>query len=338
MNLEYRQYCEDMLPQVSRTFALGISLLKDPLMIEIGVSYLICRICDSVEDTNAIMPEIRQNLLEEMASKICTANREKLLEKIKNTFPLSQFSGAEYEVLHNIYQVMSIFDTFPPEVQKHIQECVIEMAEGMAITVSREQNHRLDGLTNTTDLKQYCYYVAGTVGKLLTKLFIHDRPNISNTICQELEKKEIAFGLGLQMTNILKGVYEDHHRGVIYLPKNILKKYGLNFENLLSDSKRQEGGKLVLEMIEFILPFMDQAIDYTLLIPETESDIRLFCALPVLFALRTLKLAKQNPESILTSEPLKIKRKEVKDLHIEADKCITDNTLMRELFARERNF
>lgn len=83
---------------------------------------------------------------------------------------------------------------------------------------------------------------------------------------------------------------------------------------------------------------MDKAVEYTLTIPEQEDDIRLFCSLPILFALRTLKLAKENPEILLRGEPLKIKRKEVKDLHVEAAKKIDDNDRLAALFKRERNF
>jgi len=337
VNPEYRQYCEDMLPQVSRTFALGISLLRDPLNIQIGVGYLICRILDSVEDTNAVEVNIRYSLLQKMATQLCQPARASLLSEIQAAFPLSQFTGPEYELLHNIHQVMGIFDAFPKEVQESIQTCALEMGQGMAKTVEREHNHQLPGLKDAADLEQYCYYVAGTVGRLLTKLFAHDRSSITPKVKQSLMEKEVAFGLGLQMTNILKGIFEDHARGVVYVPQNMMQKHGLNFDNILAPEKQQEGRGLVMDMIALILPYMDKAIEYTLLIPTTESDIRLFCALPVLFALRTLRLAKEHPESVLTAEPLKIKRKEVKELHLEADRCIMENDRLARLFSRERS-
>ncbi|HNZ67026.1 MAG TPA: hypothetical protein PKM32_06610, partial [Planctomycetota bacterium] len=77
--------------------------------------------------------------------------------------------------------------------------------------------------------------------------------------------------------------------------------------------------------------------EYTLLIPEQETDIRIFCTLPVLFALRTIHLAQTKTMDLLLGMPLKITRKEVKELHIQADKAVDDNGALQKLFQRERN-
>jgi len=49
-------YCRRILPRVSRTFALGIELLGEPLRDITTVAYLICRILDTVEDTTSLPP------------------------------------------------------------------------------------------------------------------------------------------------------------------------------------------------------------------------------------------------------------------------------------------
>lgn len=328
-----------MLPLVSRTFALGISLLEEPLAIQVGVSYLICRICDTLEDTNQIDSSIRAALLRKAAQVLlCPEQRKELLSEIKKVFPLEQFSGSEYELLHNIDQVMEVFDGFPPQAKEHIKVCVYKMAQGMALTVEREKNNRLDGLKDYEDFAQYCYYVAGTVGEVLTKLFCEERKVLTPEIRQEMEKREVDFGLGLQMTNILKGIVDDHKRGIVFLPHTLLAKHSLTLESLFADPDQESCRQMVLSFIEYILPYMDKAIEYTMAIPESETDIRLFCALPVLFAFRTLKLAKEYPEALLKGEPLKIKRKEVKDLHLLAEKKCGDDRELRKLFEIERNF
>ncbi|NUM33315.1 MAG: squalene/phytoene synthase family protein [Candidatus Brocadiae bacterium] len=334
-----KKYCEDMLPLVSRTFALGISLLQEPLAIQMGVSYLICRICDTLEDTNTVASEIRSGLLKQASTSLLfPTKRGNLLEEIKKTFPLEQFSGAEYDLLHNIDQVMDVFDSFPDKAREHIQDCVHKMAQGMALTVEREKNNQLHGLEDYKDFAQYCYYVAGTVGELSTKLFCHDRKDISQEIQKELEQREVDFGLGLQMTNILKGIVDDHKRGIVFLPHNLLVQHGLTIESLFHDPEQEACQKMVFSFIEYILPYMDKAVDYTVSIPESHTDIRLFCALPVLFAFRTLRLAKEYPLPLLKGEPLKIKRKEVKDLHLLAEKKCGDNHDLRKLFEKERDF
>ncbi len=45
-----RAYCSDMLPKVSRTFALCIRLLPADLEHPVLLAYLLCRIADTIED------------------------------------------------------------------------------------------------------------------------------------------------------------------------------------------------------------------------------------------------------------------------------------------------
>ena len=337
MEADARKYCEKMLPLVSRTFALGTSLLREPLVLQVTVSYLICRIADSIEDTNIVPSAVRSQLLKQASQDLCGPQRSELLAALNRTFASDQFPGDEYRLLRGTGQVMRAYDSFSEPVRRHIGECLREMAAGMAATVEREIDNRLEGLNDTADIEQYCYYVAGTVGKMLTRLFAEDRPAII-PLREQLAADEIAFGLGLQLTNILKGIHDDHNRGVVYLPKSLLAQHGLSVEKLFADPLRDECRALVLTMVEFTRPYLDRAIAYTLGIPANESDIRLFCALPVAFALRTLRLAKQHPDILLRGEPLKIKRLEVMQLHQEIKKCIADNYRLGQLLQRESDF
>lgn len=334
-----RQYCEEVLPLVSRTFALGIQALDEPLDMQICVSYLICRILDALEDTNKADTEKRTQLLQRAATELCNASqRNALIEDMKELLPITMYEGEDIKLVHETAKVMEVFDSFPENVQASIKTCVKNMANGMAKTVAREENHQIHALIDYDDLAQYCYYVAGTVGELLTEVFTASRSSITPNIQEELQKREISFALGLQLTNILKGVVDDYARGVRYLPNSLLQKYNIEQEHFLEQPNQPKYRDMVYDMIEYILPYMDQAIEYTLLIPEEETDIRIFCALPVLFGLRTLKLAKSEPIALLEGTPLKITRKEVKELHIQADKAIDDNKALKKLFMLEREF
>jgi len=59
-------FCRDILPRVSRTFALGIRLLPAELSRPVAVAYLICRIADTAEDHPALSVADRRSLLEEV--------------------------------------------------------------------------------------------------------------------------------------------------------------------------------------------------------------------------------------------------------------------------------
>ena len=338
MEAKVKKYCKKMLPLVSRTFALGISLLKEPVEIQVGVGYLICRITDTIEDTAEVSSDVKSKLLKNVAHNLCKKDRQEVLDGIKKVFPLTQFKGDEYELLHNTNLVMQCFDTFSKEARAIIEKCVLDMASGMAETVCKEENGKLNGLKNIEELKEYCYYVAGTVGELLTKLFVLDRKTITPKIHQKLKEREVDFGLGLQMTNILKGIFDDYKRGVVFLPLTLLKQNNFTIETFFKNPNQPDGKQLILDFVEIIRPYMDRAIEYTFYIPEKEKDIRLFCSLPVLFALRTLKLAKENPYLLLKDKPLKISRQEVKDLYKQTKKIVADNKKLLELFEFEKKF
>src|SRR4051794_23082994 len=61
-------FCRDILPAVSRTFALNIPVLPEPLELVVTVAYLLCRIADTLEDEAEASPELRASLLRELAA------------------------------------------------------------------------------------------------------------------------------------------------------------------------------------------------------------------------------------------------------------------------------
>ena len=83
------------------------------------------------------------------------------------------------------------------------------------------------------------------------------------------------------------------------------------------------------------LLWLDEALEYTVTIPASERDIRLFCALPLVFAVRTLARALKTTE-VFSEEALKITRDEVKKIHTEVDANIADNEALRNIHNRER--
>ena len=62
--LSDRQFCENMLPKVSRTFAACINLLPKTLAYEVLISYLLCRIADTIEDHPSLPGPEKRVLLE----------------------------------------------------------------------------------------------------------------------------------------------------------------------------------------------------------------------------------------------------------------------------------
>ena len=70
-------------------------------------------------------------------------------------------------------------------------------------------------------LTVYCSRVASAVGLLSIRIFGDDS--------EAARKGAIALGHALQLTNILRDVAEDAARGRLYLPRELLEDYGIDF-------------------------------------------------------------------------------------------------------------
>lgn len=79
--------------------------------------------------------------------------------------------------------------------------------------------HPMEVVT-AAELKSYCYYVAGVVGLMMTRIFgLEDRSQ---------EPRALALGEAMQLTNILRDVAEDLKLGRVYLPREELERFGLD--------------------------------------------------------------------------------------------------------------
>src|SRR5215210_4610 len=75
------------------------------------------------------------------------------------------------------------------------------------------------------ELSRYCYHVAGTVGLMVAPILG----------CQDEEAlpHAVELGIAMQLTNILRDVGEDAHRGRLYLPLDELAAFGCDPEAIL---------------------------------------------------------------------------------------------------------
>ncbi|UYO99133.1 squalene/phytoene synthase family protein [Oceanotoga sp. DSM 15011] len=94
-----------------------------------------------------------------------------------------------------------------------------EMIQGQEMDIQFKQPQTQE------DLMKYCYYVAGTVGNMII-------PIIASKNSENPKLKNIKLGEAMQITNILRDIYEDLQNGRIYIPKEIMKKFKYTEEEL----------------------------------------------------------------------------------------------------------
>ncbi|MBN2144607.1 MAG: squalene/phytoene synthase family protein [Candidatus Aureabacteria bacterium] len=312
--IKERQFCAEILPRVSRTFAVNIGFLKGELHEAVLCSYLFCRMIDTLEDSPNLDVSQKVALLEEWSRFFPFENQPVFLQRIRllGEQKLLTENRFETELIMNAEKVFTLYRSFATPVQEMILIWIREMAKGMAEFQTRSVTGVYPTcLKNMDDLEKYCYYVAGTVGHLLTELFCYFLQDISEIAREIMRQTANSFGLGLQITNIIKDAQSDKKRNWCFIPESLMLEHHLTPQNFYEEINSFQRAKTMLELITHTVPKLDEALSYSLAIPSEAKEIRLFCLLPVHFAIQTLVKAKKHFEN-KEFDQIKISRSRVK--------------------------
>jgi len=301
------EFCTSMLPQVSRTFAPTIRMLPKLLFVPVTVAYLLCRIADTVEDEAGISKKQKEKMLELYINIFQGKDPDAYMEFRSKASKIPEHNPDVY-LMHNFDRVYNVLNSFESEVKRLIGVWVIEMALGMKKYAQSMKKSKFKFLKSMKELDEYMYYVAGTVGQLLTSLFAHFSKKITPPVKKRLESFAESFGKGLQMVNIIRDMTTDLRRGQSYIPDEILAKYNLTRKSIFETSNKEQAQRMFNELIETAVRHMDKAMSYIVTIPREEARIRLFCLLPVFWAMRTLQKIQENTLQLLNKDKIKISR------------------------------
>lgn len=319
------RYCRFMLPKVSRTFALTIRLLPPGLGYTVTIAYLLCRIADTIEDAANMEPAARVILLSRFRDTLADASMDAAPLRIA-------FAGAtvpDQALVRDSDNVLREYWRLSREEREAIRPSVQEMCDGMASFVislaARSGQVRM--LDSVAELERYCYYVAGTVGHLLTRLFILHGRRLPSARTDRLWALSTRFALGLQVTNIVQDVAADAERGVGFVP-----------HELLAPGQGDAGcprptPPALNALVELALARLWDAIDYCACIPRNQYRIRLFCLAAPYFAVRTLRSVQVQLESGLAQPRPKISRAAVYRTLVVTILVAPSNKLMRAYFS-----
>ena len=307
-NNNHIEFCINTLPKVSRTFAPTIRMLPKKLNVPVTVAYLLCRIADTIEDESSISSEEKQKLLHHYAHLFSAnhpENNKIFFSRVKNIPEHSE----DVVLLKNLPRVLAVYHSFSDEVQKRIGKWVVEMSLGMMKYAQSGESRKYQFLKSVKELDEYTYYVAGTVGHMLTSLFEYFSQKITPAVKSKLELFSESFGKGLQMVNIIRDMTADLRRGQSYIPEEILHKYELTRRSIFLEHNSERAQRLFNEMIQMAVDHLDKALSYIINLPKEETRIRLFCLLPFFWAMQTLRIVQTNTLALLEKDKVKISRK-----------------------------
>jgi farnesyl-diphosphate farnesyltransferase len=239
-----------------------------------------------------------------------------------------QTLDGEKELIVLTDRVINITHQFDEQQQQAMERCIRIMADGMAYY---QQNASIQGLKDLKAMDNYCYYVAGVVGEMLTDLFCAYSPAI-NENKEEMMGLAVSFGQALQMTNILKDVWDDNNRSACWLPRDHFKN---NLKNLQQGTSTKTFSDGVQTLVGVAHAHVQDAIDYILLIPSDEKGIRRFCSWAIGMSILTLQNIYKNP-GFTDGEQVKISRKSVKATVVLTNLTVGSDFLLKSLFGITR--
>jgi farnesyl-diphosphate farnesyltransferase len=206
-------FCDEILVQVSRSFAAVIRQLPDVQLVDILVFYLVLRALDTLEDDMFAFESVEAKV------KILREFHTKAL--VDPTWCVDGIGeGDEKRLLQEFPKCHRIFAALEPESRAVIVDITKRMADGMAEFVDKDLGQ---GTENVLEYNRYCHFVAGLVGEGLSRLFSASKLE-SPSFASETHLSN-QMGLFLQKTNIIRDYLEDYVDKRAFWPQTVWKKY-----------------------------------------------------------------------------------------------------------------
>jgi len=255
-----------LLERTSRTFALTIPLLDEPLATDVGLAYLLFRIADTLEDAPTWGRDMRMAALDSFGEWLVGEHGERAWLDAVAASPPTEDAGC-LALIARAEGVRTAVAQRGHDLSMAMTMDVVRTSSKMAEFVARQTGEGGLVLRDLPDLREYCYAVAGIVGELLTEMFLCRDPSL------EPERDALmalapAFGEALQLVNILKDAPSDAGEGRLYIPPGVDRA----------------------EVVKLARADLAQADEYIALLERAHASthVRVFCTLPVRLASATL--------------------------------------------------
>jgi len=236
------------LDRVSRSFAFCIKQLRAPLRSWVSLTYLICRILDTLEDAPWLHKQQQFEMFGEFEKSLISPANSGLFSLKVLTLP-DGISSGEKKLIKDSQMILSDLHNTPHKPKEIIQNMVRSMSLGMQFFLQKQEDGGLR-LRSLSELNQYCFFVAGVVGEALSQLVSSVDDNFK--LKRDLIIKSFHFGLFLQKINILKDQREDENEGRYFVPDR-------------------------LQVYQSLVKNADNSFEYICEIPDQHQDYKLFC-------------------------------------------------------------
>jgi len=304
------EWCYDAVEDVSRTFALTVAELREPMSRDICVGYLLCRVADTVEDAGHIPPAEKHALLrcyERALDPEADATVASFRERIAEWIP--EEPNDDWTVVAESPRIARTFEALEPTSKRAIRPPVRELVSGMAMFVDRYADQGGLRLRTLEELEEYCWYAAGTVGTLVTGLLSR---NVDPSVRETLHNNARSFALLLQLVNVAKDVAVDYEEeNNVYLPQEFLEDHQLATEDITDPEKGEAFSPVIQRVVDRAEGYLDGAQRWLEAMPEIRGNTLSAWAIPFLLAVGTIRELEERPEDVIREGDVKVSRPEV---------------------------
>ncbi|MGM0896355.1 MAG: phytoene/squalene synthase family protein [Bacillota bacterium] len=228
-------YCERVIADNSKSFYKAFSLLPKEKRKAVWAVYAFCRKVDDIVDEGS--------------------HPEPELQAFKKEF--DEFLAGSVRWDDPMWLALEdVFESYDMDAS-----AFYGLIKGQEMDLTIKRYRTLD------ELLDYSYHVASTVGLMLLPILAPGRTAL-------LKDGAISLGYAMQITNILRDIGEDLSRGRIYLPQDIMRKYGLAEEQLGSGKVSES----FIQVWEELARTAESHYDYAF---ETMDDYPLSSRVPV---------------------------------------------------------
>jgi hypothetical protein len=270
----------------------------------VGLSYLLCRVLDTVEDAQWLRSHDQLAQFDDFNSFLKTMPNSSAVAQWASRFP-SGLPEGEQSLLQDTHELFEDLHQAPDSVRGVISSMVTKMSFGMRHFALQRQLVHNDGrlrLKSLAEVNQYCYFVAGVVGEALAQLVAQIEPQFQLAKGRLIDAHH--FGLFLQKVNILKDQNVDATEG----------------RDFLFDRR---------EVLNSMSVDVFGAARFLHSIPLRQREFRLFCGWSLFLGLASIPFIESQFAVGLVG---KLSREEAEEIFSEVQRVIDDPDQVEQLF------
>lgn len=194
-------YCEKVIKTSSKSFYTAFSKLPTEKAKAVYAVYAFCRQADDTVDA-AEKTDVKKANLAKLEAQLCA------------------FAEGETPDSPMWRALRDVFTRYQMDITPFF-----EQLEGQKRDLDFQE------IKDMAMLREYSYYVAGSVGLMLLPILATERG-----ITDEIKESAVSLGIAMQLTNILRDVGEDFRDNKrVYVPTELLHRHGVDLQEVVTN-------------------------------------------------------------------------------------------------------